>query len=101
VFVLPSLMEGISNTVLEAMASGLPVLATGVGGNLELVEDGRSGRLFEPRNVEALAAVLGDYASQPEMRRRQGIEARRLAEERFSLAAMVRQYTAVYDGLCS
>ncbi len=51
--------------------------------------------------MEALAAVLGEYVSQPEMRRRQGVEARRLAEERFSLAAMVRQYTAVYDGLCS
>jgi sugar transferase (PEP-CTERM/EpsH1 system associated) len=100
VFVLPSLREGISNTLLEAMASGLPVLATGVGGNVELVEDGRCGRLFAPRDVTTLARLLLEYASNPRLRREQGAEARRICLERFSLAAMVEQYTTLYDRLC-
>lgn len=99
-FVLSSLREGISNTVLEAMASGLPVVATAVGGNPELVEDRRSGVFFQPRDVTSLAGLLADYARQPALRRAQGSEARRIAVERFSLSAMVAQYQTVYDELC-
>src|SRR5215467_5970900 len=61
VFVLPSLNEGISNTLLEAMACGLPALATPVGGNAELLDDGVSGRFFEPGRVEALAGLVRRY----------------------------------------
>ena len=97
VFVLPSLNEGISNTILEAMASRLPVLATARGGNVELVEDGQNGRLFEPGDVAALARLLGDYVGNPALRLAHADTARRRAVERFSLDAMVTGYQAVYE----
>jgi sugar transferase (PEP-CTERM/EpsH1 system associated) len=97
VFVLPSLSEGISNTILEAMASRLPVLATARGGNVELIEDGVSGRLFEPGDVTSLARMLGEYLASPAVYRAHAEVARRQAVERFSLSAMVANYEAVYE----
>jgi sugar transferase (PEP-CTERM/EpsH1 system associated) len=97
VFVLPSLSEGISNTILEAMASRLPVLATARGGNVELVEEGQNGRLFEPGDVPALTRLLADYLDDPVRRRAHADTARRRALERFSLGAMVASYQAVYE----
>ena len=64
-FALSSLNEGISNTILVAMSSGLPVVATAVGGNVELVESGVTGSLFAPGDVDALGAGVGDHAFQP------------------------------------
>ncbi|MBL8380617.1 MAG: TIGR03088 family PEP-CTERM/XrtA system glycosyltransferase [Burkholderiales bacterium] len=100
-FVLPSLNEGISNTILEAFASGLPVVATGVGGNPELIDDGMTGRLFAPGDVEFVTRAITDYASDAGLRKTQGNTARQGALERFSLEAMVSQYQAVYDRLVS
>ena len=100
VFVLPSLSEGISNTVLEAMASGIPVVATAAGGNLELVGDGYCGRLFPPGDIAMLARLLGDYVADPSLRRAHGAAARRVAVERFSLDTMVAKYEEIYLGLC-
>jgi sugar transferase (PEP-CTERM/EpsH1 system associated) len=100
VFVLPSLNEGISNTVLEAMASGLPVLATAVGGNIELIREGVNGRTFPAGDAEALATLLADYIDRPALRAAHGRAARQIAEENFSLDAMTHRYTAVYDALC-
>src|SRR5215831_865701 len=100
VFVLPSLNEGISNTVLEAMASGLPVLASAVGGNVELVDDGVTGRLFRASDPQELATVLEHYLDDAGLRRRHGAAAREAAERRFSLAAMIDNYAAVYERLC-
>lgn len=97
VFVLPSLNEGISNTILEAMATGLPVVATAVGGNVELVEDDVSGRFFAPGDVPALAGILERYAADSALRRAHSEAARRRAVERFSLEAMIGQYLQVYD----
>lgn len=99
VFVLPSLNEGISNTILEAMATGLPVVATAVGGNVELVRAGETGELFAPRDVEALAAILQRYVGDAALRRAHGAAARRSAQERFSLTAMVANYQGVYEQL--
>jgi len=99
VFVLPSLSEGISNTILEAMSCGLPVLATAVGGNLELVQDSHSGRFFQPGDVAGLARLLADYGNDPAMRRAHGEQARQVAVKRFSLGAMVANYQAVYESL--
>lgn len=96
-FVLPSLSEGISNTLLEAMATGLPVVATAVGGNPELVEDGRTGTLVPAADPEAMAAAMAGYVLDPDKRRCHGQAARRAAERNYSLDAMVRAYTGVYD----
>ena len=100
VFVLPSLSEGISNTLLEAMASGVPVVATAAGGNLELVDDGYCGRLFPPGDVATLARLLAGYVADPLLRQTHAIAARRIAVERFSLGTMVKRYQEVYLGLC-
>ena len=99
VFVLPSLSEGISNTVLEAMATGVPVIATAVGGNSELVEDGRTGRLIGQGDVTALASQIAQYAEDPALRREHGANARQVAKERFSLDRMVGDYQRVYGQL--
>ena len=98
-FVLPSLAEGISNTILEAMACGLPVVATRVGGNSELVEDGVSGRLVPPVNAEAMAAALYRYFDDPELGRSHGQAGRQAVLQRFSLERMVADYQSLYDGL--
>ena len=98
-FVLPSLNEGVSNTVLEAMASGLPVVATAVGGNLELIDDGRSGRLFAPQDVPTLTRLLADYTGDAQLRQRHAKAAREAAVQRFGLGAMVGSYQALYERL--
>lgn len=97
VFVLPSLNEGISNTILEAQASGLPVIATRVGGNVELVEGGMNGSLFVPGDEAGLAQALLTYFQDEAMLDRQGSEARKRVESRFSIPAMARAYEAVYE----
>ena len=99
-FVLPSLNEGISNTILEAMATGLPVLATAVGGNAELVAESVSGRLFGARDIDGLTTLMVDYLADPELRALHGQAARARAIDQFSLDAMVDRYADLYDGLC-
>ena len=98
-FVQPSLAEGISNTILEAMASGLPVIATAVGGNGELVEDGVSGTLVPKQDVEALSRAIGAYLLEPHRLESHGRAGRLRIEQQFSLDAMVDGYLNLYDGL--
>ena len=98
-FVLPSLAEGSSNTILEAMASGLPVVATAVGGNPVLVHPGFTGILVPPRTPDLMAAAIADYCRIPEMGTRHGMRARSQVIARHSLPEMARSYTAVYDAL--
>lgn len=98
-FALPSLMEGTSNTLLEAMASGLPVLATAVGGNPELLDPGVVGALFKPRDVHGLSGLIEQFLNDPGMRRRQGGAARELAVRKFGLSAMTSAYAGLYAGL--
>jgi len=99
IFVLPSLAEGISNTILEAMASSLPIVATDVGGNGELVEQGRTGFLVPQGDPAALAAAISRYIDDPAMRVEHGAAARVRCETRFSLEAMVSNYLRLYDNL--
>ncbi|MFZ1245075.1 MAG: TIGR03088 family PEP-CTERM/XrtA system glycosyltransferase [Azonexus sp.] len=98
-FILPSLGEGISNTILEAMASGLPIIATAVGGNVELVQDGLNGSLVPPANPEALAKAIQGLAQQRESAKRMGEKSRQLVEAQYSMAAMVTNYQQLYDRL--
>lgn len=97
VFVLPSRAEGISNTILEAMATGLPVVATAVGGNVELVAEGRTGRLLPAGDPEAMAQALLTLWREPARARQLGANGRVEVEARFSLQAMVGAYQGLYD----
>ena len=101
VFVLPSRNEGISNTILEAMACALPVVATDVGGNAELVEDGRTGAIVPPGDADALASAIEAYVSDAQRRREHGRRARERIEQQFSMQAMVANYLHVYDDVCA
>jgi sugar transferase (PEP-CTERM/EpsH1 system associated) len=96
-FVLPSLAEGVSNTILEAMASGLPVVATRVGGNSELIESGMTGMLVPPANSDALAHAILGYFNDRMTARRHAKAAYRVVEARFSLTRMVADYVNVYE----
>jgi sugar transferase (PEP-CTERM/EpsH1 system associated) len=101
-FVLPSRAEGISNTILEAMASGLPVIATDVGGNAELVAHGETGFLVPAGDPAAIAGRIGWYRAHPAELARHGQAARARAEAGFSIDAMVARYRALYrDGLAA
>ncbi len=93
---LPSLAEGISNTILEAMATGLPVLATDVGGNAELVDDGVTGHLVPSGDVDALASRMDACFSDRASLAGQGAAGRRLAMTKFSIETMVGAYHRVY-----
>jgi sugar transferase (PEP-CTERM/EpsH1 system associated) len=99
VFVLPSLNEGISNTVLEAQASALPVVATAVGGNVELVEHGVTGLLVAAGDIEAMAHALLSYLATPAQIVAQGSQARQRVARDFSIPAMAAAYADVYDSL--
>jgi sugar transferase (PEP-CTERM/EpsH1 system associated) len=101
VFVLPSLSEGMSNTLLEAMASGLPAVATRVGGNPELLEEERSGWFFRPGDVAALAAILERLGRDANLRQEFGEAARRRAVEHFSLEGMIARYRNLYVELAT
>ena len=98
-FVLPSLAEGISNTILEAMASGLPVVATRVGGNPELVDDGVTGRLVPAANERAMTRAVLGYFTDRASARDHGRAARQSVVQRFSLERMVGDYLSLYDSL--
>ncbi|MFK8017443.1 MAG: TIGR03088 family PEP-CTERM/XrtA system glycosyltransferase [Gammaproteobacteria bacterium] len=100
VFALPSLNEGISNTILEAMASGVPVVASRVGGNAELYRDGQHGTLYESGDVDALAGALGHYADNEPMREERAAAARRHVVQQFSLDRMIDQYQSLYAAHC-
>ncbi|HSI23363.1 MAG TPA: TIGR03088 family PEP-CTERM/XrtA system glycosyltransferase [Methylophilaceae bacterium] len=97
IFVLPSLGEGISNTILEAMATGLPVIATRVGGNPELVQEGVTGRLVPPADPDALVQTLLEYVRDADRRHAHGRAAREIIDRQFSIPAMVQGYLSVYD----
>jgi glycosyltransferase involved in cell wall biosynthesis len=97
--VLPSWIEGLPISVLEAMAHAKPVIATPVGGTAELVVDGETGMLVPPRDPAALAKALRTLIRDPERARRLGLAGRRRAEREFSEAAMTARVLEVYDAV--
>jgi sugar transferase (PEP-CTERM/EpsH1 system associated) len=100
-YVLPSISEGISNSLLEAMASGLAVIATATGGNPEVVVDGESGLLFPVGDSERLARLMVSLKERPELRTHLGEKARRRVSDEFSIDSMVRKYEGIYAGLAA
>lgn len=98
-FVLSSRWEGNPLSVMEAMAAGKPVIATAVGGVPELVEDGVSGVLVPPENVDALAEAMLKLAGDADLRRQLGQAAFKRAKERFDVSVMVQAYAALYERL--
>lgn len=100
-FVLPSLNEGMGRALIEAMAAGLPVVASRVGGVPAVVEDRRTGLLVPPGDAAALAQAVDELLQRPDWARELGDAASRSIGERFSSAAMVKAIEAVYDRLLS
>jgi sugar transferase (PEP-CTERM/EpsH1 system associated) len=99
VFTLSSVTEGICNSLLEAMATGLPVIATDTGGNPEVVVNGHSGLLFPVGDHRQLAEKLLLLATQPDLRLKMGQQAIRRVQEEFSIASMARGYESVYNSI--
>jgi glycosyltransferase involved in cell wall biosynthesis len=97
--VLSSDFEGMPLAILEYMAAGLPVVSTDVGGVPEVVREGDTGLLVPRGDSRALAERIGRLIADPELARRMGQNGRRLQQEQFSAAAMVRETTALYDRL--
>jgi len=100
-FVLPSTNEGISNTVLEAMASALPVVAARVGGNPELIDPDRTGVLYDAADPSALASAVAAYVGSRTLRDEHGKAARERVLASFSIESMVDRYAEFYDRMLS
>ena len=98
-FVLPSMNEGISNTVLEAMSTSLPIIATAVGGNPELVDDGIHGVLVPSGDADALLRAMKKFVDEPDHASELGAAARRRVDSQFSLDAMANNYSEFYQEL--
>lgn len=99
IFILPSFNEGISNTILEAMACGLPVIASNVGGNPELIESEISGYLVESGNEPAFSEAVKNLLTNEDLRKKMGKNARIRAMRIFSLHKMVNKYEYTYRSL--
>src|SRR3984893_4460875 len=99
IFVLPSRSEGFSNAIVEARAASLPVVATNVGGNTEAVTDGVSGLIVPSEDPAALAAAITRLLADPPKAREMGAAGKKLASEKFTTEAMMRQITLAYANL--
>jgi glycosyltransferase involved in cell wall biosynthesis len=99
VSVLPTLSEGLSNSLLEAMAASVPVVATSVGGNPEVVETGVTGFLVPPRDADALAQAIGQFLEQPALATKFGLAGRERVSKRFALEQMTRATERLYEEL--
>jgi len=99
VFILPSLSEGTPMALLEAMASGLAIVATRVGENEIALDHGRAGFLIPPASVEDLSSILNNIFSDREIFRKMGEEAHKLANQKFSSQGMIKKYEELYLGL--
>src|SRR4029079_10837609 len=95
-FILPSVSEGISLTLLEAMAASLPVVATKVGGNAEVVLEGETGVLVPPESPKALACAILGVLRDSAGARRMGELGRRRVEAEFEIARTIGRYEALY-----
>jgi glycosyltransferase involved in cell wall biosynthesis len=99
VSVLPTLSEGLSNSLLESMAASVPVVATRVGGNPEVVQGGITGFLVPPRDAEALARAIGQFLDQPSLGKKFGLAGRERVSKQFTLEQMTQATSRLYEGL--
>ena len=97
IFVTATTWEGMPNTVLEAMATGLPIIGTQAPGMEQLISDGRNGYLVPPNDAQTMADRLGRLLNNPDDRRRMGRESRKIAERQFSWEHIAAQYVEVYQ----
>lgn len=100
-FVLPSLWEGIPNALLEAMALGLPVIATDVDGIPEALVHGLSGLVIKPGDPKAIATALQDLIEDKALSANLGNEAKKVVSENFTLAPMIERYEKAYRAVLS
>lgn len=100
IFCMSSLAEGTPGSALEAMASGLPVVGTRVGGLPEVIDEGVTGALVPPADPAAMAAALARYIEDPAVARLHGIAGRERVLNRYNMPAMVAAYQSMYDALC-
>jgi glycosyltransferase involved in cell wall biosynthesis len=98
-FALPSLWEGMSNALLEAMAAGKPVVATSVDGAMDQVVPGETGLLVPPRDADALARALLHLARDPRQAQAMGLKGRERVRREFSLSRMTDAYIELYRRL--
>jgi len=96
IYCLPSLSEGFNRSLLEAMACGLPVVATNAGGNVEIIQDGANGFLVPPGNPEALASTIIELLQDIEKARNMGLKGRQLVEKNFSIEKNVKKIEKLY-----
>jgi sugar transferase (PEP-CTERM/EpsH1 system associated) len=101
IFIQTSVFEGMSNTILEAMASSLPIIATDTGGNPEIVSDGENGILVPVGGVRELSVALQKYLSDPVLRNKHGTSSRARALNCFDLPLMAARYAEMYETLVS
>jgi len=101
IFILPSLQEGLGLSAMEAQAAGVPVVASRVGGLASLIEDGRTGRLVEPRNSGQLAEAVLDLLEHPQDAEAMGRRARAFIEREYSAEQMARDTVKMYEKILS
>jgi glycosyltransferase involved in cell wall biosynthesis len=98
-FVLPSLFEGLPLALLEAMAAGVPVVATSVAGSCEVIEDGVNGRLVPPADVSALTEAIEGLLDNPALARTLAGQGSKTVAERYSIDLIAGAYKGIYDEL--
>ena len=99
-FVFPSRDEGMPNVVLEAMASGLPIVATAIAGSEELVREGENGHLIPPEDAAAMTTAIAHLLSQPATRRAMGEASRRRIEQEYTWARVAAGYLGLARKMC-
>ena len=97
IFVLPSLSEGMSNVLLEAMGCGLPIVATAVGGNRDLIRDGYNGILIPPQDSMGLGAAVLELLTDVRLAESLGRAARKTVEEHYSMERIADDYVRLYS----
>lgn len=99
ILILPSYNEGLPISILEAMAYGMPVISTPVGGIPEAVENGFNGFLIQPGDYKALAEKIDILANDSKLREKMGLESYKIAKERFDIKVIAKQLEDIYDNL--